>query len=209
MLTQEEQKRLAEWLIRIGKERAIAWRAVVKLRNEDPFTNMLWKAFLSTGLGDSFASAKLEEIKYRARRAESVFDFLNRRYEEGRLEELLEELGPQFSGGIGTRMKRCVRALLELERGFGVRMGPIDKATMNELYERLREGNIPGIGKKLAHHIIYDLIRLYDFPVPDELSPHEDLIRKLQRLGITKPENIFKPEDWPYVDAAVWDLRLE
>jgi len=206
MSANEAQERIARWLLRIGKERATAWSMVVRLRNEDPFTNMLWKAFLSTNLGDSFATAKIEEIKRRASRAESVFDFLNRRYEEGDLEKLMEELGPEFRKGIGRRMIDAVKRLIELEREFNVRSGALDKDAMNRLYEQLKSGKVPGIGDLLAHHIIYDLIRLFGFPVPDKLGPPAKLVERLRLLGFKEPEKVFRPEDWPYVDIAVWDL---
>ena len=200
MVRRDIQERIAKWLIRIGKERSTAWACFVKLRGEDPFANMLLKAFLSPGWGDAFAGAKLAEIEFRARRAgKSIFEFLNEQDQKGQLDKLMDEIGITHE-----MIRSAVRGLLMLARELGLSAKRLDRSAMAQLYERLRD--VRGIGEKLRHFIIYDLIRLYDFPPPENLGPHEQLLEKLRLLGISEPEKLFRPEDWPYVDAALWDL---
>jgi len=118
---------------------------------------------------------------------------------------VLRALAPDLGRGEPSRrVKSAVRGIIELEIEFNTRSRPLDESAMRRLYERLR--GVYGIGDKTAHLIIYDLIRLHGFPVFEELGPHRELIEKLRLLGISEPEKLFKPKDWPYVDAALWDL---
>jgi hypothetical protein len=194
---------IARWLVQIGRERTAGWVTHSRIIGEDPFTNMLYKAFLATGMGDAFAGARMGELKFRFSKAKekSVFEFLKRR-DERKLDELMDDIGLK---GF-DRVKDIVKALLDLEDELNIREG-ISKEKMNILYKRLKE--IPYIGEKLRHFIVYDLIRIYNFPPPDGLGPYDELLKKLKALGIPDPKKVFREDEWPYVDAALWDFPSE
>jgi hypothetical protein len=192
---------IARWLVQIGRERTAGWATHSRIIGEDPFTNMLYKAFMVRRMGDAFASAKMAELKYRSKKG-SVFEFLKRRLDEGKLDELMDNIGLRNFDEI----KDTIKALLKLEDELNIRKG-ISKEKMNILYERLKE--IPHIGEKLRHYIVYDLIRIYNFPPPDGLGPFDELLKKLKALGIPDPEKVFREDEWPYVDAALWDFPSE
>ena len=206
MMSLDDQRRLAKWLVQIGKNRVITQIINIKLKNENAFTVTLYKAFLVTGLGNSFATAKMEELKFRARQAkQSIFDFLDKKEKDGTLEELFDELGLKILTGLGFgKIRQVIRHLLEIERVVNMRNNVLNEEEMTILYNSL--GEIYGIGEKIRHLIIYDLIRLFGFDLPKGLKLYDELLEKLRFLGITDPEEIFKPEDYPYVDAALWDL---
>lgn len=196
-----DPRSIIEWLIRVGKERVTVWRISVLTRGEDPFINMLYKAFLASNLGDAFASWKVEEVKYGAQMAKkTVFDYLNEKYEKGKIHKWLEELGAHH-----PNIEGAVRGLLRVERELNLRSGKADLNTMEKLYKELK--NVKGIGEKLRHYIVYDLIRVYGFPAPRNLGYFDELAEKLKTLGI-KDLNIVNGEEWPWIDAAIWDLKL-
>ncbi len=189
---------LAEWLKSVGRDRARLWRII---ESEDPFENMVSKGFLVTGLGNTFATAKVAEIKFRAQKAKgSLFDYLSRVCDEGKLEQLLNDVDVKNPIIVGA-----VRGLVDVEKELRLREGA-DKNKMSKLYEKLKE--IKGIGDKIRHYIVYDLVRIYNYPLPDNLGPYNELLEKLRKLGIKNPERSIKSEDWPYIDAAVWDLEI-
>jgi hypothetical protein len=194
---------IARWLVQIGRERTAGWVTCSRIAGDDPFTNMLYKGFMPTKMGNAFAEAKMGELKFRSSKAKkSVFEFLKGRLNEGKFDELMDKIGLRKF----DKIKDVIRDLLKLEDELSIREG-ISKEKMNTLYKRLKE--IPYIGEKLRHFIVYDLIRIYNFPPPDGLGPYDELLKKLKALGIPDPEKVFREDEWPYVDAALWDFPSE
>ena len=211
MSVEDRWRRLAEWLIKLGRDRADMWAAAYRFWGWDPFTVAIFYAFRSTGLVGSFARAKVEQIKYMAsQRNMTVFEYMIS-YLDELIETLREE--PEFRG-VGERMLEALRGLVKLLTGLLSKEDLSRKGLINELYGRLRRGEVRGIGDTLAHQIVYDMIRLFGFPVPDGLGPSERLKKRLRFIFNVDEEELdrvlrlFRPEDWPYVDLAVWDLRV-
>jgi len=193
------KEEIAEWIVRIGKERVLLWSIDVKIKKEDPFINMLKKGFQASGLGEDYALYNVEYLKFRARNAKKhLYDYLIEQKNKGCLDKLLEK-----DLNLGPNSVSAVKGLLDLETKYNLRKYP-KNIDMNALYNDLIK--IKGIGEYLGHYIIYDLVRLFGFKAPKNLGPSKIVLKKLAVFDLKK--NIFDPEDWPYVDAAVWDLKL-
>ena len=86
--------RIKKWLLKIGRERASFWRAITRSQGIDPFSNMIYKAFLAGGLGHAYATKILSDLAFRASRANvDLYTYLSRLHDQGQLNQLLRSLG--------------------------------------------------------------------------------------------------------------------
>ena len=192
-------QKVAKWLVKVGKERTLLWFVHNRIVGDDAIISMLWKAFLAGGLGDDYANMIIARLKFRAKRANMhLYDYLVRRQSQGNLNQLMNILA------VGRNERQALLSLLNIIQQFNLIYTPASQVNMDNLYQAVI--NARGIGDWLGHFIIYDLIRHYGYPTPTNLGPSQRLLNKLQTLGFQNPQQYFSPEDWPYVDAAVWDL---
>ena len=187
-----------QWLVKIGKERALLWSVAVKSRGHDPFIVMIRDALLADGQGDAFASSRLELLMFRAIKAgKHLFNYLRERTSnEENWRKLYEELGL----GVNTRL--AIPDIVRLEEIFNTRKVPPYAIDSDELYNYLRT-KVRGLGEWLENYIMYDLIRIFGFKVPKNLTLSSRIKKKLEKLNIDTTE--IKKEDYPYIDAALFD----
>ncbi len=191
-----------DWLVKVGRDRVKAWKPCAETLYRNPFELALCISFQRGGLGDEFALRTFTEVRFRASRAKKdIYTFLKELEQQGRLDSFKNEIG------ISQHILDVVKGLLELESRYNLRNGPagFDAGKMSNVYEDLKK--IRGLGsQKVCHYIVYELIRTYNFPVPANLGLYDELERKLQTLGVD-PLKI-RPEEIPYLDAAVFDLYV-
>ena len=195
--TQISAQALKNWLIKVGKDRAVLVKCWDAVSGWDPFIRLVWIALHIGGLGGAFASAKIFELLFRAEKAgKHLYDYLDDLDRRGQLNNMLKNIG------IAMQLQRnAIKDLLDLERRFNLRKARPGAVNVNALYSALQ--GVRGFAN-LAHYAMYELIRVYGFDCPHNLGTTNRLRQKLQLLGLTPGQ--FALDELPYVDLAVWDL---
>jgi|GEM_PF-5764962 len=106
--------------------------------------------------------------------------------------------------GYARSIARTLKELTALAEKYGITKGSITEADIDSFYNELEK--VYGIGKKLKNLIMYDLIRIYYFPVPSNLELLDEIQDKLKKLGISTSH--IDRKDYPYIDAALYDLSI-
>ncbi len=176
------------------------WRRII----ESPFNNILLGAFSLGGKGDDYAFKSFYEIKFRARKASTVAEFIERQINQGKLDKLVKE-----ELGFAQKMEETLKDLINLNKKYN-----LDKRTdlrdvdADDFYNDLK--SVKGFGAeegKILPWVVSELVRVWDLEVPKDLKLSENSREMLEKLGL-KP-NDFDVKDYPYVDSAMFVLSKD
>ena len=172
---------------------------------ESPFECLVFVSLTTGNLGDDYANWKRYELRFRAARAkQSLFNFLWQKVQQGTFDAFARnlKLGPNERMALesAVRIANNYQVLTRLTGHPYLSLG----RGITQFYNNLISS--PGFGPQSAFWFICELHRVWRYPMPpaNVIKIPQVFTDRLRQLNLTP--QMFTPEEWSYVDLALWHL---